>query len=68
LAGESEVRQKPDTWKKVMIFGGAFLGGFAGWYYGGTNQNGAEIAVEIGIGLIIGAFVAKWLWDFSNKE
>jgi uncharacterized membrane protein YeaQ/YmgE (transglycosylase-associated protein family) len=45
-----------------MIFGGAFLGGFGGWYYGGTNQTGFEIV----LGLIIGAFVADWLWNLSN--
>jgi outer membrane lipoprotein SlyB len=62
LAGETEVRQKPDVWKKIVIIGGAGLGGFAGWYYGGTDQNGVDIV----LGLMIGAFVGNWLWGFSN--
>jgi len=64
LAGEPEIRQKPDVWKKIVIFGGAVLGGVAGWHFAGTF----EPEVDIVIGVLVGAFVANWLWDFSNRE
>ena len=64
MAGEPEVRQKPDVWKKVVIFGGAVLGGVAGWHFAGTSEPGVDIV----IGVIAGAFVANWVWDFSNQE
>jgi outer membrane lipoprotein SlyB len=61
---EREARQKLDTWKKVVIFGGAALGGLAGWHFAGTHGS----VIEIIIGVILGAAVAKWVWDFSNQE
>ena len=64
MATEREVRQKLDTWKKVVIFGGAAVGGLAGWHFAGTHQPGIDIV----IGVIVGAFVANWIWDFSNQE
>jgi hypothetical protein len=64
LAGEPEVRQKPDVWKKVVTFGGAVLGGAAGWHFAGASEPGVDIV----IGVIAGAFVANWVWDFSNQE
>jgi hypothetical protein len=64
LAGEPEVRQKPDVWKKVVIIGGAVLGGLAGWYFAGTFHPGTDIV----IGVIVGGWVASWVWEMSNEE
>ena len=62
MAGEPEDRQKPDVWKKDLIIGGAVLGGLAGWQFAGTHQPGIDIV----LGVMVGAFVANWVWDFSN--
>jgi uncharacterized membrane protein YeaQ/YmgE (transglycosylase-associated protein family) len=63
VAGEPEVQQKSD-WKKDVIIGGAVLGGLAGWHFAGTHQPGFDIV----IGVVVGAFVANWVWDFSNEK
>ena len=63
MAGEPEVQQK-SNWKKDVIIGGAILGGLAGWHFAGTHHPGADIV----IGVIVGAWVAKWVWDFSNEK
>ena len=62
MAGEPEVRQKPDVWKKIVIIGGAALGGLAGWHFAGAHQPGIDIVM----GVMVGAFVANMVWDFSN--
>jgi hypothetical protein len=64
LAGEPEVRQKPDVWKKVVIIGGALLGGSVGWYFAGTFHPGTDVA----IGVIIGAGLASWVWGISSEK
>jgi hypothetical protein len=64
LAGEPEVQQKPDVWKKVVILGAAVIGGLAGWRFAGTFHPGFDIIV----GIFVGAAVASMVWDFSNEK
>jgi hypothetical protein len=40
--------------RKVVVVGGAILGGVGGWYYAGVNT-GSDIV----LGVIIGALVAN---------
>jgi hypothetical protein len=64
LAGEPEVRQKPDVWKKIVIIGGAVLGGLAALRFAGTSHPGFNIVV----GVMVGAFVASMVWEISSEE
>jgi uncharacterized protein YcfJ len=64
LAGEPEVRKKPDVWKRVVIFGGAILGGLIGWYTAGASDKGIATA----LGAVIGAWIASYIWDFSGES
>jgi len=64
LAEETEVPQKPVSWKKDVIIGGAVLGGLAAWNFAGTHHPGADIV----IGVIVGAWVASWVWDMANED
>jgi hypothetical protein len=64
LAGEPEVPQTPDVWRKVVIIGGAVAGGLIGWYFAGTFHPGVDIV----IGVIVGAWVASWVWDMANER
>jgi hypothetical protein len=64
LAGEPEVRQKPDVWKRVVIIGGAILGGLAGWRYADTFGP----VFDIVMGVVVGTMLARMVWDVSNEE
>jgi hypothetical protein len=68
LAGEPEVRQEPDVWKKIVIIGGAALGGLAVLlavlHFTGTHQPGLDIVIAA----LVGAFVASMAWDVANEE
>ena len=64
MAEETEVPQKPVSWKKDVIIGGAVLGGLAAWHFAGTHHPGFDIV----IGVIVGAWVASWVWTFSNEK
>jgi hypothetical protein len=63
VAGEPEVRQKPD-WKRDVIIGGAVLGGLAGWQFASAHQPGFDIA----IGVVVGAFLASFVWELANEK
>jgi hypothetical protein len=68
LAGEPEAQPKPDTWKKILIFGGVALSGLAVGYFVDTHNQGLDIAIGAVVGAIVGAFVAPWVWNFNNQQ
>jgi hypothetical protein len=50
--------------KKVIIIGGAVLGGLAALHFAGTSHPGFDIV----IGVMVGAFVASMVWEISSEE
>jgi len=51
--------KKASSLKKVIIIGGALLGGLVGWYYGGSSPG-----LTIIVGVLAGAWVGDMVWGF----
>ena len=65
MAEQTANQQKPDVWKKIFIIGGAALGGLAGLYYGRPSHEGW---LGIVVGVIVGAWLADWVWGFAKQK
>lgn len=51
--------RRSSIWKKVIIIGGAVVGGLVAWYYGGNSPG-----LSIIIGVLAGAWVGDMVWGF----